>query len=93
MTTTHVLLVRLKDRSAESVAACRAQLEQQNASLASVVSSEVGTNVRDAAIAYDIANIVRVDDLETYLKEHGATPQAGYVRSVMADAAVVDFES
>ena len=90
---THVLLLRLNEPSPTALAECVAKMEAMNRRLPAVRSFEVGINTRETSRSYEIAVIVRVDDLDQYLREHDEAPEVDYVRSVMSEVATVDFSS
>lgn len=93
---THIVLFRLKDRSAASIENTRAML----AGLAGVVETlrglEVGVDITHSGRSYDLALITRFDDAEGYevYRTHPAhLPVLAHMHEAAESAVAVDFES
>ncbi|MBI5587215.1 MAG: Dabb family protein [Deltaproteobacteria bacterium] len=93
---THVVLFRLKDRSAESVARAKKVLEGLSGKVPVLRHLETGTDVIRSARSYDIALIAKFDtieDLEAYQNHPFHVEVAGYMAGVRESAIAVDYES
>lgn len=93
---THVVLIKLNDRSAGSIAATREYLESLGRGIETLRGLEIGTDIIRSARSYDLALITRFGDAAGY-EVYRANPVHLPVLAHMADAAestvVVDFES
>lgn len=93
---THVVLFRLKDRSAESVARAKRVLEGLSGKVPVLRHLEIGTDVIKSARSYDISLIAKFDtieDLEAYQNHPFHVEVAGYMAGVRESAIAVDYES
>lgn len=93
---THIVLFKLKDNSAESVAATRAHLERMRLAIETLRELEIGVDVTRSGRSYDLALITRFDDragFELY-REHAAhQPVIAHLHEAAESAVAVDFES
>ena len=92
---THVVLFKLKERTEENIAEVVSRLAGLAESVPMVRSLEVGADVVKSARAYDVALIVKFDDLdgmEAYQVHPAHVPVSQYVRGVIESAVSVDFE-
>ncbi len=93
---THIVLFKLKDSSAESVAATRAHLERMRLAIETLRELEIGVDVTRSGRSYDLALITRFDDragFELY-REHAAhQPVIAHLHEAAASAVAVAFES
>jgi antibiotic biosynthesis monooxygenase (ABM) superfamily enzyme len=93
---THVVLFRLRDRSAEHVQACREKLEAMPAQIPEIRHLEVGANVKPSERHYDLCLVTRFDSLDAlavYADHPAHVPVAAYLRDACEHVAVVDYES
>lgn len=91
---THVVLFKLKDRSAASVATTQARLESL-AGIETLRGYEVGANIIHSARSYDIALIARFDDLAGYeiYRDHPIhQPVLAHTREASESIIAVDYE-
>ncbi len=91
----HVVMFRLKERTAEHIALMRAGLESLRASIPVVRTLEIGINVVESARAYDMALTVGLDsleDLQVY-QEHPAHVQvvAEVIRPLVESSVASDY--
>lgn len=94
---THVVLFKLKDRSAESIDATAAVLRSMEGKIPPLRSIEVGADVVKSPRSYDLALITRFDSLAD-MRSYQAHPYhqevvLRHLNEVMESAAAVDFES
>jgi hypothetical protein len=93
---THVVLFRLKDRSAESVARAADVLRSLQGNVPNLRALEVGVNIVESDRAYDLALFTRFDSLAA-MQEYQVHPNhvrvSDYMRSVMESAVSVDYEA
>lgn len=93
---THIVLVRLKDRGPESVAATRAQLESLRHGIDTLRDLEVGVDVTRSGRSYDLALITRFDDMDGFqvYREHPLhLPVLAHMHDAAESVVAVDFES
>lgn len=93
---THVVLFKLKDRSAANVAAAVERIRALEGQIPTLRSLEVGADVVRAARSYDVGLIARFDDmagLAVYRDHPRHLPVLEYMGEVSETAAAVDFES
>lgn len=93
---THVVLFRLQDPSETVINETIRQLESLPGRVPTLRHLEVGRNVVPSGRAYDLALITRFDDLagmEAYQVHPAHQEVLAYMRTVIASAAAVDYES
>jgi hypothetical protein len=94
---THIVLFKLKDKSAESISQAREKLLSMKERVEMLRHLEVGLDVIHSARSYDLALFTRfdsLDDLQAYQVHpyHGGDV-APFMREVSEAVAVVDYES
>lgn len=93
---THVVLFKLKDRSAASIETARDKLEGLAQAVETLRALEVGVDVTRSGRSYDLALITRFDDADGYevYRTHPAhLPVLAHMHEAAESAVVVDFES
>lgn len=93
---THVVLLKLRDSSPESIAATRAHLERMRLAIETLRELEIGVDVLRSGRSYDLALITRFDDRAGYeiYREHAAhQPVMAHLHEAAESAVAVDFES
>ena len=93
---THVVLFKLKDRSAKSIEKARDFLVGMKGKIPQLRHLEVGTDVLHSERSYDIALITKfdsLDDLAAYQKHPVHVKVSEYIMSAKESSIVVDFES
>lgn len=92
---THVITFKMKDRSPEHIAHCKALLEGMVGKVASLRSLHVGVNVVDTPHSHDFVLITTYDDLDglaAYQNDPAHLEVATYLKDARETSAVVDFE-
>ncbi len=93
---THIVLFKLKDRSAESVEKARDVLLGMKGKIPQLKYIETGMDIVRSDRSYDIALITKFDSLEELIS-YQAHPVhmkvAAYINSVKESSVSVDFES
>lgn len=93
---THVVVFKMKDRSAEAVQADAEVLRSMEGRVPSLAEIEVGVNEADLPNAYDIVLITRFEsweDLAAYRAHpYHVDPVLKHMHVAAAEAVVVDFE-
>ncbi|HLO26370.1 MAG TPA: Dabb family protein [Geobacteraceae bacterium] len=94
---THIVLFKLKDKSAESIRQAQEKLLSMNGNVEMLRHLEVGLDVVHSARSYDIALFTKfdsLDDLQAYQVHpyHGGDV-APYMREASEAVAVVDYEA
>lgn len=92
---THIVLFKLKDRSAANVARAAEVLRSMQGTVPNLRALEVGTNVLESDRAYDIALLTRFDSLaamEEYQVHPNHVKVIEYMRGVMETSVSVDYE-
>lgn len=93
---THVVLFKLKDRSAASIENTRGRLESLAHAIETLRGLEVGVDITHSGRSYDLALITRFDDMEGYevYRAHPAhLPVLAHMHEAAESAVAVDFES
>lgn len=93
---THIVLIKLKDRRPESIAATRAHLERMRLAIETLRELEIGVDVTRSGRSYDLALVTRFDDRTGYevYREHSAhQPVLAHMADAAESAVAVDFES
>lgn len=93
---THIVLMKLKDKSPEVSGKIRELLMALPAQIPEIKHYEVGVNVVESARAYDVGLVSRFEslaDLDVYSNHPAHLEALQYIRSVLESAAVVDYES
>ncbi len=93
---THIVLFKLKDRSPDSIAETRAQLETLAQGIETLRGLEVGVDIVRSGRSYDLALITRFDDMAGYLdyREHPIhLPVLAHMHEAAESVVAVDFES
>ncbi|HXI09432.1 MAG TPA: Dabb family protein [Thermodesulfobacteriota bacterium] len=93
---THVVLFRLKDRSAENIDKAKKVLEGLSGMVPVLRHLEVGVDLIKSERSYDIALTAKFDsleDLEAYQNHPFHLEVAGYMAGVRESAIAVDYES
>lgn len=93
---THVVLLKLKDRSPASIEATRARLEGLAQAVETLRGLEVGIDITRSGRSYDLALITRFDDAEGYevYRAHPAhLPVLAHMHEAAESVVVVDFEN
>jgi hypothetical protein len=93
---THIVLFKLKDKSADSINAAKDKLLSMRGKIDLLRHLEVGLDVIHSARSYDIALYTKfdsLDDLQSYQVHpyHGGDV-APYMREASEAVAVVDYE-
>jgi len=92
----HVVLVKLKDNSAQNMDYTRTLLQSMEGKISSLRHLEVGTNLRPSEWAYDISLIAKFDslkDLETYDDHPVHVPVSDRLQELASSIVVVDCQS
>jgi hypothetical protein len=92
---THVVLFKLKERTAENISEVVSRLARLAESVPMVRDLEVGADVIRSARSYDVALIVKFDDraaMEAYQVHPEHVPVLAFVREVCESVVAVDFE-
>lgn len=93
---THVVLFRLKDRSAENIERTRVELMALKDRIPVLRSFEAGSDVVRSERSYDVALIARFDNLED-LDAYRVHPEhlkvVDFIAEVKESAVAVDYES
>lgn len=92
---THIVMVKLKEPTAENIAEVVAKIKSMRGQIDVLRSLEVGADIVRSERAYDVALIARFDDmagLETYNTHPVHLPVLDFLRARIS-AAAVDFES
>lgn len=93
---THVVLFRLKDRSAENIERTRAVLAGLEGEVPSLRSLEVGVDVLKKERSYDIALTATFDDLdglEAYQVHPAHLKVVEFIAAVRDSVVAVDYET
>jgi hypothetical protein len=93
---THIVLFKLKDRSAGSIKKAKDVLSGMIGKIPQLLDLETGVDVLHSDRSYDIALITRFDslgDLQTYQAHPVHLEVAKYMTSVRESSISVDFES
>lgn len=93
---THIVLFKLKDRSAANVTRAAEVLRAMQGTVPNLRALEVGVNVVASDRAYDIALLTRFDSLaamEEYQIHPNHVKVAEYMRGVMDSSVSVDYDS
>ena len=93
---THVVLVKLKDSSAQNISSTRTLLESMEGKISGLRHLEVGTNLRSSEWAYDISLIAKFDnlkDLEAYDDHPVHVPVSNRLQELASSIVVVDYQS
>jgi hypothetical protein len=93
---THIVLFKLKDRSAGSIKKAKDVLSGMIGKIPQLLDLETGVDVLHSDRSYDIALITRFDslgDLQTYQAHPVHLEVAKYMTSVREYSISVDFES
>lgn len=94
---THIVFFKLKDRSAESIAAAKEKLLGMDGRIDLLRHLEVGADVIRSERSYDLALVTRFDSMDA-LQAYQVHPyHAGeilpYMKSVSESVVAVDYES
>jgi hypothetical protein len=93
---THIVMLKLKDRSRENAEKVRATLMPLRNKIPQIRHYEVGVNVVESARAYDVALYSKfdsLDDLQIYQDHPNHVEALKYIRTVIESSAAVDYES
>ena len=93
---THVVLVKLNDRSAENIESTRALLSSLSGRIPSLRLLEVGKNLTNSERSYDIALTAKFEDLEglnAYLVHPIHVPVSDKLKKLAISTVVVDYQS
>ena len=93
---TNTQMLKLKDRSTESISKARDVLLSMQGKIEFLRDLKVETNIRQGASSYDLLMIAQYDslaDLEAYIVHPVHTEVAKYIGSVLESSAVVCYES
>ena len=93
---THVVFFKLKDEHKDEMAETAEMLRGLQESVPTVRELEVGADITRSERSYDLALIVRFDDvdgLNTYADHPNHLPVVDHMRSVCTSVVAVDFES
>ncbi|CAM3991064.1 Dabb family protein [Cohnella lubricantis] len=91
----HIVLFKLKDRSAESVAQAAAMLKNLEGKVESLLSIEVGTDVLHSERSFDIALTTTfrdLDGLEAYQVHPEHKKVIAYMNEARETSISVDYE-
>ncbi len=92
---THIVLIRLKDRRPESIAATRAQLQSLSHGIETLRQLEVGMDITRSDRSYDLALITRFDDqagYEVYRQHPVHLPVLAHMAEAAESTIAVDYE-
>ncbi|MBX7254424.1 MAG: Dabb family protein [Candidatus Promineofilum sp.] len=92
---THVVLIKLKDRRPEAIAAIRAHLDTLAGNIPSLRGIEVGTDVLRSGRSFDLALIARFDDLAglaAYQSHSVHLPVLAAIGAAAETVVAVDYE-
>ena len=90
----HVVMFKLKEPTEENIGEVVSRLQALADNVPMVRSLEAGADVVKSARSYDVALIVKFDDLaamEAYQVHPAHVPVAEYLRGVCASSVAVDF--
>jgi len=93
---THVVLIKLRDRSPEAIAAVRAHLDTLAGNIPSLRAIEVGTDMLHSGRSFDLALIARFDDLaglEAYQSHPVHLPVLAAIGEAAETVIAVDYEN
>ncbi len=93
---THIVLMKLQDPSPEVTGKIQALLMALPPQIPQIRHYEVGVNIVASERAYDMALVSRfasLEDLDIYSKHPAHLEALQYIRSVLASAVAVDYES
>jgi len=93
---THVVLVKLKDNTAQNVDSTRKLLQSMEGKISGLRHLEIGTNLRSSDWAYDISLIAKFDslkDLEAYDEHPVHVPVSNRLQEMASSIVVVDYQS
>lgn len=94
---THLVLIKLQDPTAETMASVVEKLGTMDGKISELRGLEAGADMVRSPRSYDIALITRFDslaDMEAYqVHPYHQNEILPFLRSVMSEAKVVDFES
>jgi hypothetical protein len=93
---THVVLAKLKDRSAQNIESTRVLLSSLRGRIPSLRLLEVGKDLTHSERSYDVALIAKFDDLEglnAYRIHPIHVPVSDKLRELAASTVVLDYES
>ncbi len=93
---TNTQLLKLKDRSEESIAKAQLMLLSMQGKIEFLRDLQVEVNIRQGASAYDLLVIAQYDsleDLEAYIIHPVHVEVAKYIVGVLETSAVVCYES
>ncbi len=92
---THVVLFKLKDRTAESIEKARVVLAGLKGKVPSLKGLEVGTDVIRSERSYDMALVARFEDLaglDAYQNHPAHLEAVKYMASAGESSVAVDYE-
>ena len=92
---THVVLLKLTDRSAENINKTRDVLLSMVGKIPQIKHMEVGVNIVPSDRAYDLALVQKFESLaamQEYQTHPVHLPVRDYLRSVLAAQASVDYQ-
>lgn len=93
---TNTLLIKLKERSPETIAKTKATLLSMSGKIEALRDLQVEVDIRNGGSSYDILLVTRFDsmaDMEAYLIHPVHVEVSQYVGSVMETGASVCYES
>ena len=93
---THIVLLKLKDRRPESIAATQEKLASLAQGIETLRGLEVGADVVRSSRSYDLALITRFDDMagyEVYRQHPAHLPVLAHIQEAAESVVAVDFES
>jgi len=94
---THIVLFKLKEPTAENIAAAKAKLESMSGKLPMLRHLEVGVDLVRSERSFDIALNTRFDslaDLQAYqVYPYHGEDVAPYMRSVSSSVVTADYEA
>ncbi len=93
---THVVLAKLKDRSAQNIESICTLLRSLNGKIPTLRSLEVGRDLTHSDRSYDVALNAKFDDvkgLNSYMAHPVHVPISGKMREAAASIVIVDYES
>lgn len=93
---THIVFLKLKDRSKESIKKAKDAIEGMRGKVPVLRHLEVGVDVMHTDRSYDMALVAKFDsleDLDVYMKHPGHVKVSDYLTKIRESVFVVDYES
>ncbi len=92
----HIVAFRLKETNkADNIQRLKSMLDSLEGYISEILSYETGLNISDRSTAYDlvlVSGFASVTDLETYRNHPEHLKVADFIKQVVSDTVVVDYE-